>query len=188
MTEDATEENLIEFKCPHCGEANAFRATEAGTVQECPYCAQAIVVPLESTEVGLALPIPIKTPRLLLRRLEPGDAPDMLEIATGDEWFRYLNVNPLNEEEMDQWLERDLNVQLTRPERTLNLGIVLAEGGKLIGWSWINGLDETHRRAWIGVVIEIQNISSRDSGYRSGSQSSEFWLSGHWPAADGRHL
>src|SRR5579872_430717 len=71
--DDAAGDQFIDFKCPHCGQSAVFERTRAGTVQECPFCAQSLVVPWESSEFGQKVPLPIKTPRLVLRRLQPGD-------------------------------------------------------------------------------------------------------------------
>src|SRR2546423_8688386 len=82
---------FVDFKCPHCGGTVSFPETSIATVQECPTCFQMLIVPARGVSQGTKLPIPFKTPRLLLRRLATGDASDLLELMSDNESFRYID-------------------------------------------------------------------------------------------------
>ena len=129
-----TEESFVDFKCPHCNEPVSFPQESAGFVQACPNCTESFIVPEDGSEVGTQIPLPIKTPRLVLRRLAAHDWKDLLELMSDEEFFRYRDGVPLEEEGVLHWLESDVHVKLTTPEQALYLGIEVQNGGKLIGY------------------------------------------------------
>ena len=129
-----TEESFVDFKCPHCNEPVSFPQESAGFVQACPNCTESFIVPEDGSEVGKQIPLPIKTPRLVLRRLAAHDWKDLLELMSDEEFFRYREGVPLEEEGVLHWLESDVHVKLTTPEQALYLGIEVQNGGKLIGY------------------------------------------------------
>ena len=51
-----------------------------------------------------------------------------------EEFFRYQDGVPLEEDGVLHWLESDAHVKLTTPEQTFYLGIEVQDGGKLIGY------------------------------------------------------
>jgi hypothetical protein len=59
-----TEENFIDFKCPHCEATASFPETDTGFVRACPNCLQDLIVPPDGTGVGLTIPVPVVAPRL----------------------------------------------------------------------------------------------------------------------------
>jgi RimJ/RimL family protein N-acetyltransferase len=69
------------------------------------------------------LPLPITTPRLVLRRLADGDWKGLMECLPDED-----------EQRITQWLERDSRVKLTTPNETFYLAIELREGGNFIGF------------------------------------------------------
>ena len=140
MTDEAEDsaEQFIEFKCPYCGENNAFPGYDAGAVQECPFCPEIFVVPRKNGSPGLPVPIPIATPRLTLRRLTPGDGGDLSEFMGNEELGRYGNGTPMDEAAIGEWLDRDQKSKILQPGQVLWLGIVLQENDKLIGWAWMD--------------------------------------------------
>jgi len=129
-----TEENFIDFKCPYCGEPVSFPQESAGFAQACPNCTESLIVPDDGSEVGRQIPLPITTPRLVLRRLAGGDWKDLLELMSDEEFFRYQDGVPLDEDGVLHWLESDAHVKLTTPDQPLYLGIQVQDGGKLIGY------------------------------------------------------
>ena len=129
-----TEESFIDFKCPYCGDPVSFPQESAGFVQACPSCFESLIVPDDGSEVGRPIPLPITTPRLVLRRLAGGDWKDLLELMSDEEFFRYQDGTPLDEDGVLHWLESDAHVRLTTPEQPFNLGIQVQDGGKLIGY------------------------------------------------------
>jgi [ribosomal protein S5]-alanine N-acetyltransferase len=139
-----TEASFIDFKCPHCGEVVSFPQENAGRPEACPICTESFIVPDDGSEVGWQIPLPITTARLVLRRLAGQDWRDLLELMADEEFFRYREGMPLEEDAVLHWLERDVHVKLTTPDQTLYLGITLQDGGKLIGYIGLN-FPEPHR-------------------------------------------
>lgn len=157
-----TEDNFIEFKCPHCGTDTAFLERFAGAVQECPTCEQPVIVPTQSAGVGGKVPPRLDTPRLLLRRLHPNDGPDILELMSDAGVMRELDWVPLNEEETAHWLEADPHEKWTLLGHPLTLALQRREGGKLIGLATFLFADDSHRQATISVFV---NQAFQRQGY-----------------------
>jgi RimJ/RimL family protein N-acetyltransferase len=147
-----TDEGFVDFKCPHCGDVVSFPDTCAGLVQECPNCTESVIVPKDGSETGRALPLPITTPRLVLRRLSPHDWRDLLECLSDDELFRYVDGRPLDEAEILRWIEYDSLVKLTTPNQAFCLGIAVQETKKLIGYLSLS-LDHPHLKAVFTVFV-----------------------------------
>ena len=147
------DDNFIDFRCPHCTEAVSFSADTAGKIQECPECAEILIVPQQSSEFGHTIPIPFTTPRLILRRLAGGDWKDLLEFMSDDELFRYSESSPLGEEQIIQWLEADSAVKLTTPGAAFFLAIQLQAGGKVIGFVSLNFIDGLRQHASFDIVV-----------------------------------
>jgi RimJ/RimL family protein N-acetyltransferase len=129
-----TEESFVDFKCPYCGEPVSFPQESAGFAQACPNCTESIIVPDDGSEVGKQIPLPIKTSRLILRRLATHDWKDLLELMSDEEFFLYQDGVPLDEDHVLRWLESDAHVKLTTPEQSFYLGLEVQDGGKLIGY------------------------------------------------------
>jgi RimJ/RimL family protein N-acetyltransferase len=136
-----TEESFIDFKCPYCGEPVSFPQESAGFAQACPSCIESLIVPDDGSEVGRPIPLPITTPRLVLRRLAASDWRDLLELMSDEEFFSYQEGVPLDEDGILRWLESDAHVKLTTPDQPFYLGIQLQDGGKLIGYLSLNFTD-----------------------------------------------
>jgi [ribosomal protein S5]-alanine N-acetyltransferase len=128
-----TEENFVDFKCPHCEETVSFPQSDAGFARACPNCTETVVVPDDGSELGRKLPLPLETQRLALRRFAPGDWKDLLEFMSDEEIFRYIGGGPMEEEDLLRWLDAEVNVKLTTPDQMFYLGIELKETNKLIG-------------------------------------------------------
>ena len=129
-----TEESFIDFQCPYCGDAVSFPQENAGFVQACPNCTESFIVPEDGSEVGRPIPLPITTPRLVLRRLAPNDWKGLLELMSDEEFFRYTEGAPLDEDGVLRWLESDAHVKLTSREQTFYLGIEVQQGSKFAGY------------------------------------------------------
>jgi [ribosomal protein S5]-alanine N-acetyltransferase len=148
-----TEEAFIDFKCPFCGDAASFPQADAGFLQACPNCTESLIVPDDGSEVAKKPPIPITTPRLVLRRLTGRDWKDLLELVSDEEFFRYMDGVPLDEEGVLRWLESDAHVKLTTPEQTFYLGIEVRDGGKLIGYLTLNFTDPQRLQATFSICL-----------------------------------
>jgi RimJ/RimL family protein N-acetyltransferase len=128
-----TEESFLDFKCPHCGEPVSFPESAVGFVQECPGCAESLIVPGPGKEIGRNLPLPILTPRLKLRRFTAGDWKGLLElISLEGTWVEGMPGE--GEEEVLRWLESDSHIRLTTPNQMFPLALELQDGGGLIGY------------------------------------------------------
>lgn len=146
-----TEESFVDFECPYCHEPVSFPQTDAGLARACPNCNETVVVPSPGAEKDARLPIPITTPRLILRRLTGADWQDLLEFMGKDEAFRYTSGGPLEEEDVLRWLEADHLVRLTTPEQTFHLGVQMVQGGKLVGTLGLRFIDPL--QVTINVII-----------------------------------
>ena len=136
-----TEESFIDFKCPHCGEPVSFPQDSAGFAQACPNCTESLIVPDDGSELGWEIPLPITTARLVIRRLAARDWQDLLELMSDEEFFRYQDGVPLDEDGVLRWLESDAHVKLTTPDQTLYLAIEVQDGSKLIGYMSLSFTD-----------------------------------------------
>lgn len=148
-----TEEQFIDFKCPYCSEPVSFPRENAGRVQSCPTCSQAVIVPGDGSELGGKIPVPFSTARLQLRRLAPGDWKSLLEIVSDEELFQYAEWGPLDEEAVLRWLDTDRHTQLTTPEHTFYLGIESQAEQKLIGFAGLTFTDPHQLQASAHLMI-----------------------------------
>ncbi len=148
-----TEDSFLAFKCPSCGNPVSFPQDTAGHVQECPNCTESVIVPDDGSEAGRPLPFPLATPRLVLRRFQPGDWKDLLEIVSDEEMFRYGEGRPLGEEEVLGWLETDRHVKLTTANQPFYLGIQLPDGGKLVGYATLSFAEPQRLQAELRVTV-----------------------------------
>lgn len=128
-----SEDSFLDFKCPYCSEPVSFPGDQAGLVQTCPLCNASLIVPAEGSPAGRAIPVPIRTPRLALRRLAPGDWKDLLGFMNDEQLFRFDEWVPLDEDAVLRWLDSDRHAQLTTPDHPYHLALELTEGEKLIG-------------------------------------------------------
>ena len=134
-----TEENFFDFKCPGCGETVSYPQSAAGCLRECINCLQELIVPEPGSEVARTIPIPVETPRLILRRFEAGDVEALAALAADEEFFLHsAGSETEQEEEVSRWLEQQRQIKLTTPQRKFALAIVTRTGAKLIGYvGWI---------------------------------------------------
>jgi RimJ/RimL family protein N-acetyltransferase len=129
-----TEENFLDFKCPYCGEPVSFPENAIGSAQECPNCMESLIVPEAGSETGEKLPIPITTPRLILRRFAMNDWEELMKLLSDEDFLQYTDGLAVNEEEQVlHWLESDGTIKLTTPNQMFRLAIELQDGNQLIG-------------------------------------------------------
>ncbi len=139
-----TEESFIDFKCPYCGGSVSFPRESAGSVQACPDCIESLIVPDDGSEMGRAIPLPINTARLALRRFAAGDWKGLQELLSDEELFRYTEGRSLEEDEILRWLESDSHIKLTTPSQIFCLAIEERETARMIGYIGLN-LADPHR-------------------------------------------
>ena len=146
-------EKFVEFKCPYCGKEVSFLEGLIGRVQECPDCFENIVVPAEESEFGRKLEFPIRTERLLLRRLQENDAENLAEVFSDEEIFRYTDGGPIDEAETQKWLRGLAGATLTTSDHTLYLGLIQQSIQKLIGYVFIASPDLDHAMATLDACV-----------------------------------
>lgn len=151
---DATpaEDSFLDFKCPYCDDTVSFPATHVGQANECPSCSETLVVPERGSPVGRRLPIPITTSRLTLRRLALSDLEDLAGFMGDEDLFRYFS-RPMDEREVEQWLEADSGFQFTTPGHNFYLAVVRNDTQKVIGWAMLQVEPRFHEQATLGLVI-----------------------------------
>jgi RimJ/RimL family protein N-acetyltransferase len=131
----STEENFIDFKCPYCGELISYPQDAVGFARECFNCQESFVVPEAGTEAGKKIPVPISTPKLVLRRFNASDWKSLMELLSDDVFFRFTDgLQGEEEEHVLSWLDSDHLIKLTTPDQTFRLAMELKDGGKLIGF------------------------------------------------------
>jgi RimJ/RimL family protein N-acetyltransferase len=147
-----TEESFIDFKCPCCKDSVSFPQETAGHLRECPICQESLVVPAAGQPAARP-PIPIATPRLVLRRLAPGDWKDLLEVMSDEEMYRYIEMAPMDEERILRWLEQDTHVRITTPDQIFFLGIAPRESGKVAGYLGLSFIDSLRLQASFHLLV-----------------------------------
>jgi RimJ/RimL family protein N-acetyltransferase len=157
-----TEESFIDFQCPYCGAAVSFPQEAAGLAQACPDCTESLIVPEDGSTAGKSLPLPIETPRLVIRRFAPGDWKDLIELTAAEELFQYTEGRPMEEEEVLRWLESDAHVKLTTPNQYFYLAMETKEPAKLIGYLGLLHTDPQQFQAALNIFV---NKAFQRQGY-----------------------
>jgi ribosomal-protein-alanine N-acetyltransferase len=147
-----SEESFVDFKCPCCNTDVSFPREQVRTVQPCPECAQAFIVPDDGSSIGWKIDLPVATERLALRRFEPGDWKALLEFVGDDELFQYVEAHPLDEEAVLRWLEADRHAVVGTPNNPFYLGIHSSEAGTLVGFVGLT-FDGHARQAEIQIYV-----------------------------------
>ena len=103
-----------------------------------------------------------------------------------EEFFRYQDGVPLDEDGVLQWLESDAHVKLTTPDQPFYLGIQVQDGGKLIGYLSLSFTDPQRLQVTFNIGL---NRKFPAEGLRPGSSRSPARLLLRRPeAAPGRRL
>ena len=191
MSEETAEPGFVDSKCPHCGAEISFPEAQIGLAQDCPICMKTIIVPEAGTEVARTLPLPIQTPRLILRRYNREDWKDVLEFMSDEKLFEFMNWLPCDEEEVVRWLEADRIARLTDEHRTLSLGIELTSSRKIIGSVAAFYRDDGRLQAGFNVIVN-RNYQRKGYGTEAARGILDFWFRGlnlHrvWAACDSRN-
>ncbi|MEW6467540.1 MAG: GNAT family N-acetyltransferase [Bacteroidota bacterium] len=94
----------------------------------------------------------LSTPRLLLRRIRPGDAPELFFLRSDPAVLRYINRSPDPSAGHTRVFIRKLH-QLEKDKSGLNWAITLRGEKKLIGNICLWNIKKEHYRAEIGYVL-----------------------------------
>jgi [ribosomal protein S5]-alanine N-acetyltransferase len=149
LSEFLPEDSFFDFKCPFCGGVNSFPTTSVHTLQECASCGESIIVPESGAQTGHKLPLPLSTPRLLLRNFRPDDPPGLLKMVAEDE----SSTLPVTETDVDQWIESQMAARFTRSESGIHLAIELVENQELGGYVLPYYTDRFHNTAGFNLTI-----------------------------------
>ena len=147
------DENFIDFKCPYCDTSVSFPSDSKSKIQDCPNCSENLILPQEGGGVGQKIPIPIRTPRLLLRRFVAADWKDLLDVLSAEELFQYVEGGPLSDVELVRWLEQDSSAKLTTPDWMFCLGLHHQTEGKLIGYVGLNFTDASRQQLSLQIFV-----------------------------------
>lgn len=150
---EMSEETYISFACPKCGNSVEYLEQYAGTAQVCPYCSDDIIVPSGDGQEASALPLPIETPRLLLRKLELTDFSDAFEVLSDEDIYRYDERPPMEEAEAKGWLELTVKEKLSDPRGVLTLGLELRSIQKVVGLLSFRYRDLDRQQATLRISI-----------------------------------
>jgi aminoglycoside 6'-N-acetyltransferase len=149
-----TDDNFVDFKCPHCGETVSFPADAISVLQECPICCESFLIPAAGSAVGRVIPVPIATARLSLRRLAMADWKEVLDILSDEETFRFADGQPQEEADILHWLEADGHIKLTTLGEAYCLGMARQDTGALVGYVTLIFKDHARRQATLGVFVQ----------------------------------
>jgi RimJ/RimL family protein N-acetyltransferase len=145
--------DFVDFKCPRCAKVVSFPEDWIGSVQDCPWCSQSIVVPEGLKEVAREVHMSVRTRRLQLRRLNMGDRIDLLALMSNADSFGYLGWQTMDEEAVDAWLERDARIHHMEPDVTLYFGVELLSTSKLIALVGFDYQGQKTAQAGFDVVV-----------------------------------
>jgi RimJ/RimL family protein N-acetyltransferase len=148
----AGSESVCNVRCTFCGATLTFASDHAGTVQECTYCNEPVIV-LADLKIAAPLPLPLKSRRLKLRRFEAADREALIALMRDEAALRYLDWAPLDEDEVREWVETEHVIRLGREEGWLCLGIEWREVENLIGFISLSFADVQRYQASFMLMI-----------------------------------
>ncbi|HEY0457001.1 MAG TPA: GNAT family protein [Verrucomicrobiae bacterium] len=151
-TPPVTEQEFLDFKCPYCGRTISFPTTDIGEIRECPTCTEALIVPEPGAAFAAKIPIPISTPRLLLRKPDSEDAPALLELLTDGTALHELGWEPWDIEQVEQFILREKVVRFPQNDTKMYLSIDLVEKSTVIGLAYLS-LSEDRKLADLAIVL-----------------------------------
>jgi RimJ/RimL family protein N-acetyltransferase len=149
------DDGFLDLRCPYCGIDLSFPTSTIGTVQECPGCLQVVIIPKNGDTAG-KLPVPIATPRIVLRRLKPDDWKDVLEFMSDETLLQYVDWFPLDEQSVADWIEKDRTTRFGDQNTALFLAMEVSALHKVVGWVSVAFSDATRRQAGIAVIVNRQ--------------------------------
>jgi RimJ/RimL family protein N-acetyltransferase len=68
--------------------------------------------------------------------------------------FAFIEMNPMNETEIEEWLERDAYVRFTSPDQPLFLAVTRNDTGHAIGWAALHIEPRLRRQATLNMMID----------------------------------
>ena len=133
ITSEAAESDFIDFICPCCRNPVSFPKPEAGTLKQCPNCVESMIVPDCTGSPAERIPFPIKTERLVLRRLQTLDAKSLADFTANPDVLRYLDWNPMTLEEVEEWITGQRGVRFPQSDVYSYMAMEETQTGRVIG-------------------------------------------------------
>jgi len=131
--EPDAESDFVDFKCPYCKNPISFPKADAGTLKQCPTCLDSMIVPPSSGSSAERIPFPIRTERLVLRRLQTIDAQDLTDLMANAENLRFVEWNPMTLEQVEEWIANQGGVQFPHSTDCCYLALEAVAPAKVIG-------------------------------------------------------
>jgi MtfA peptidase len=130
---DEQESDFIDFTCPYCSNPVAFPKPDAGKLRQCPNCLEAMIVPDRPGLQAERIPFPIRTDRLVLRRVQTLDAKDLAGLMSDPATLRYLAWKPMSLEDTEEWIAGQSRLSFPKPEGYCYFAIEATQVAKVIG-------------------------------------------------------
>jgi RimJ/RimL family protein N-acetyltransferase len=144
----------IQFECPHCRSNLSFPSRNIGTVQECPFCNEMIVVLRLADAINRKLPLPIRTTRLTLKCFAARDRQEFVDLVREEEAYRYLDHYWPDVEIANFWFDNAMKARFTHPKGILPLKIETTSQPRTVGHlALFSEDDEEHRQAGVFIMI-----------------------------------
>lgn len=154
---ESVEDNFFDFECPYCGEPVSFPPSSIGEAGECTSCGETFIVPPAGSEKGVQLPLPRVTARLTLRRFQLSDIDDITEFMSEAELPEYAGTDPMDEQQVSEWIASDARVRLTTPDQHFYLAIERNDERRIIGFVRL-GVEQVSRKvAVISLLVARQH-------------------------------
>jgi len=126
------ESDFIDLACAYCGQPASFLNSDVGKLKQCPHCVQSMLIP-ERGQAVQRIPFPIRTGRLMLRRLQSADAGDLANFLSDSALLRYLPWRPMSLEEVEDWITEESRVAFPKPEECCYFAIETHEHARVVG-------------------------------------------------------
>jgi RimJ/RimL family protein N-acetyltransferase len=98
--------------------------------------------------------LPIRTERLTLRPVEPGDVDAMHAYKSQPDVVRYVPHGPLSRDEVVEWIATRARTDLTDEGQALPLAVIERESGQMIGDVVLFWRSKEHQRGEIGYILD----------------------------------
>lgn len=144
--------DFIDFTCPYCRNPVSFPKSDIGTLKQCPHCLESFLVP-GSGSPAEPIPFPIRTERLVLRRLQTLDAKDLADVMSNPDTLRYLAWRPMLLEDAEDWIAGQRGTRFPQADVYCYMAIEACKAGRAIGLATFWFRDEHFDLAQFEVIV-----------------------------------
>lgn len=148
-----TDDNFIDFNCPHCGASNSFPSECSGRIEECPVCGRDLIAPEPGIATGLIIPLPMTLSTVTLRPVDDLDGNDLATVFTEDASGAQTEMDTASEHALMKWIESEKMLKFTSPCDKVNLAIESVDSKKVIGVATIEFREPSRQQVSVNVVI-----------------------------------